>query len=495
MIWALDQSCSIDMLEFSLDLHVRHYTLSEPAESKCRDRTSRTKYILLLSIELSVTLTFIYTFRPYTMADRRSILCTVIFTPIVLILLILGWQRGGINDVEKIVPADPAPPSLAREPIIAGYFVNWGIYDRNYNVIDIEAEKLSHVLYAFANLLDDGTIILGDDWADKDKHFPAKQAVNGKSDDWNELGHNLYGNLKQLYLLKQKNRHLKVSLSIGGWSWSGNFSTVAADVQKRSQFTATVASYIYDLGLDGVDIDWEMPKDDTEAVSYVTLLQDLRGVLGPDYLISVAVPCGPSDYEKLHLSEMAAEVDLFYLMAYDFAGAWDPVTGHQASLYGGELNDNRAVEYYIQNGVPAKKIVLGIPAYGRAFSKTDGKVGASFDGVPSGTWEAGSYDYKELPRPGATEYFDEKQVASYSYDPEGREFVTYDNPAVVKAKCDYALEKGLAGVMFWELSADAKTPDRSLVHAAYTAFGQKVDSTPNQLDYPSSQFDNVRSGM
>ncbi|KAI9265090.1 chitinase [Phascolomyces articulosus] len=321
------------------------------------------------------------------------------------------------------------------------------------------------------------------------------QTVNHKADDWNEPGDNLYGNFKQLFLLKQKYRHLKVSLSVGGWSWSGNFSTVASSQIKRARFTESAISFVNDLGLDGIDIDWEMPKNDAEAVSYVSLVHDLRVALGPNYLISVAVPCGPEDYKKLHLSEMAAQVDLFYLMAYDFAGAWDSVTGHQAALYGGTLNDNNAVDYYIASGVPPEKIVLGIPAYGRGFSNTNEKPGSSFKGVPAGTWEEGSYDYKVLPRPGAKEYFDAESVASYSYDPKSREFVTYDNPQAVKAKCEYALTKGLAGVMFWELSSDAKSQDRSLLHTAYTTFDNQVHSLNNHLDFKSSRFHNIKTGM
>lgn len=242
-----------------------------------------------------------------------------------------------------------------------------------------------------------------------------------------------------------------------------------------------------------IDIDWEMPQDDAEARSYVDLLTDLRSALGSDAIISVAVPCGPEDYRKLHLEEMNAHVDLFYLMAYDYAGPWDPRTGHQAALLGGkdELNDKNAAAYYAAAGVPNRKLVLGIPVYGRGFSNTDG-VHAKFQGVPDGSWEAGSYDYKDLPRAGATEFVDRDVWASYSYDETTREFVTYDNPDVVRAKCDFVASTGMAGVMFWELSADSATPQRSLIDAAYTALDGQLDTKLNKIEYPNSRFKNIR---
>ncbi|KAI8074892.1 chitinase [Gongronella butleri] len=401
------------------------------------------------------------------------------------------------------------PPPVVNGLVSAGYFVNWGIYARNYNVIDLaqKADCLTHILYAFANLEPSGNVVLGDVWADKDKHFDPNQTVDGKGDPWGDNdASNLFGNLKQLYLLKQRHRHLKVSLSIGGWTWSTNFGAVTADPQKRAVFVQSAIKMLADHGFDGIDIDWEYPKNEQEALAYVHLLYEVRVALDqyqqslgqtgePRLTLSVAVPCGAQQYRLLRLRDMAAYVDIFFLMTYDFAGSWDAQTGHQSALYGGTLNVHQAVSDYIQAGVPSHKLVMGMPAYGRAFSNTQGP-GAPFQGVPQGSWEEGQFDYKALPRPGAQEQNDAQAVCSWSYDPQQREFVTYDSPVVVQAKCDYIQRAQLGGAMFWELSADhPRHHPRSLVQTVANAFRGRLDTMPNHLAYPSSQYGNMRNAM
>ncbi|CAE6413806.1 unnamed protein product, partial [Rhizoctonia solani] len=268
-----------------------------------------------------------------------------------------------------------------------GYFVNWGIYDRKFPPSALQVDTLTHILYAFANISPDGSVILSDKWADIEIHYP--------DDSWDEdQSSNLYGCFKQLYLLKKANRHLKVLLSIGGWSYSPALHPIVVDPHKRATFVETAVTLLEDLGLDGLDVDYEYPQDDEQAQGYVALLCELRLALdahaqkkGTDYHFALTLfPSGK-----------------------DYAGSWDSVAGHHSIL------------------------------------------------------ESGSYDYRALPLPGAVTQIDSDRMPCWSYDPDTKEMITYDNEETAAAKGQWIQDQGLGGAMFWELSGDKcpSQPDRS----------------------------------
>ncbi|PHH61340.1 hypothetical protein CDD81_474 [Ophiocordyceps australis] len=311
-----------------------------------------------------------------------------------------------------------------------------------------------------------------------------------------------------MYMLKKKHRNVKVSLSIGGWTWSSNFAAAASSETTRRQFASTAVSFVKDWGFDGIDIDWEYPADEVQATNMVLLLKAVRQELdayaakhakGHHFLLSIAAPAGPSNYNKLHLRELGELLDLVNLMAYDYAGDWSPFSGHNANLYpnpqnvnAAPFNTHAAVQDYLKGGIPQRKLIIGMPIYGRSFQKTAG-IGKPYSGVGSGTWEAGMWDYKGLPKPGAIVLHDEIAQAFYSYDNATQELISFDTPSAVAAKVSYLGKLGLGGSMFWEASGDKKGSE-SLVATSLEALGS-LDATENHLEYPDSRYANMRRGM
>lgn len=134
--------------------------------------------------------------------------------------------------------------------------------------------------------------------------------------------------------------------------------------------------------------------------------------------------------------------------------------------------------------------------------------GSSFSGIGPGSWEAGVYDYRALPLPGSYVHRDDKALASWTYDYQKKEMVSFDSEEVGRWKGDWIRKEGLGGSMFWELSGDKGTnrggmeggegkvpqPGRSLVQVVKEAMGN-LDQTPNWLRYEGSQFENMKKGM
>ena len=299
---------------------------------------------------------------------------------------------------------------------------------------------------------------------------------------------------------------MKVLLSIGGWNHRDAFAPIAATETGRHTFARSAVKLVTDWGFDGIDVDWEYPENTAQGANFVLLLKACRDELDRyaaehrlnyRFTLTVATSAGEANYKSLDFKGMDDVIDTWYLMAYDYAGSWDKTSGHQSALHADKTNPEAtkfntedAVKAYLQKGVPADKISLGMPLYGRSFMGTKG-IGMPYSAAGDGSNGEGTWLYKDLPRPGATEFWDPVVVAAYSLDNSTGELVTYDTVKSTEVKMEWVKDNGLAGAMFWEASGD-KTGTDSLVGKVSDIL--PLDQTQNLLEYPTSIYDNIRSG-
>lgn len=320
-------------------------------------------------------------------------------------------------------------------------------------------------------------------------------------DDASECTTTLCGNLGQIFKLKQKYRHMKVLLCIGGWEFSSHLATAILHPANRENFANSVITLIKDYGFDGVEIDWEYAETINQARQFVELLKVVREKIDNfseemnleegQIELTVAGPAGPVQYSRMRLGQMDDYVTFWNLMGYDFSGPWVSKVAYQSNLYHGELSTDSAVKAYLAAGIPSTKIVVGMPAYGRLFLGTSG-VGDHFTSTGPGTRFGGIYDYKYLNS--EKDRVDPYQICAFHYNHTLSTFMSFDNPLVTEAKAMYVVENNLGGGMFWEVSTDAHiNSPRSLIRKFTDTIGFKRFKNCNLLDYPESKFTNVRN--
>lgn len=349
-----------------------------------------------------------------------------------------------------------APP--AGKAVIAYIFVQ----DHVIDPATVAAGKLTHINYAFANIKN-GVM------------------VEGFSHD--------AANFQALTGLRAKNPKLKVLVSVGGWTWSGQFSDVALTKESRRKFVESAVAFVERYKLDGLDVDWEFPGQEglhnihrpEDKENCTALMEDLRAALdkagqkaGKRYLLTMAVEAADEWLEHTEMRKVATSLDFANLMAYDqFEPDSDPMAGHHAPLFTNPANPKHssaatAVSHFIAAGVPAAKVVLGVPFYGHAW----GEVPA----LEHGLYQSGKepkermftsfemIDTKLKNQGGFVRYWDDISKAPFLYNADKQLFVSYDDEESVRLKGRYVDDRGLGGMMFWEYSGDPKNKLLDAIH-------------------------------
>lgn len=362
------------------------------------------------------------------------------------------------------------------------YFSNWSVYGRKHFAKDLPIQHLTHVFYAFIGIDEaTGKVKFTDEWADA--QLPMDAVTGGK----------VTGTLQQLYTIKKLNRNLKVVMSIGGWGTAYLFSSVVLDPAKLANFVASSVQMVMEYGFDGIDIDWEYPKDQNEGRQLAMLLQKLRLALSAvdnSLLLTIASPGGDEPLSQLDLRELDRYLSFWNVMCYDFAGnSWSSKTGFHSNLFGHNgdngLNCADILKKYMDRGVPLSKLVLGMPLYGRKFSQPQAPgVGMPFN---KGGGSEDTVDYKLLHN---REEFDPRKVGASQYDPQTSSWISYDSVQSAKIKAQYVKSNNFAGGMWWDSAGDSADPSQSLVVNFVNQIGgpAALDSSTNRTDYHNSKY-------
>lgn len=416
-------------------------------------------------------------------------------------------KKADIKEAEKGSKVSVAKPAGPQRCV--AYFTSWSAYARAIEVSNMDPNLLTHVNFAFANLHEDGEIVIGDSWVDVEKPFG--------NDNW-EGAADSRGHFNQLKLMKQKYPHVKTLISVGGWTWSGNFSKVAASESARQKFAESALTFCTKYGFDGLDIDWEFPVEGGNDIAhlpedkenYTKLLKKCREVFdaqgkkdGKHYLLTIAGGPNPTFVKNTETKKMMDYLDFINVMSYDYHGGWENKTGHNAPLYATDPADplcvSDTIQKYIDAGVKPADLNMGLAYYGRGWINVSSQDNNGYlqaaqtapqtsTGFGIGTWEGACFDYWDLTdnylgKGGYKRYFDSEAKVPYLFN--GTNFISYDDEESIRYKLDFANKKKLGGVMFWEFSGDKHMELQKIVAdcqgiKATTAAGIPATSSKNE---------------
>jgi chitinase len=384
----------------------------------------------------------------------------------------------GCSPKEKKQSEQPQQSKAAQEIVIMAYYVP----EPDYEPEKIPVEKLTHIIYSFTNVVDG------------EMKFRKPEIAGPK--------------LEALVKQKQRNPDLKVMIACGGWGADG-FSDMALTAEGRAKFIASASEFIKKYQLDGLDMDWEYPgisgagtmarEEDTK--NFTALMKGLREMLDEfdtPKVLTFASAGWKRYYDFIEINEVMKYADYTNVMTYDLVSGVSEYTGHHTALgdvasedisgtpfqkhldslhLNGRNSDpnprstQKIVNFLIEQSVDPKQIVIGGAFYGRVWKGVVPENNGLYQ--RSGGMHIGWLAYNQIRKSYEDDtnfkrYWDANAEAPYMYNAVDSLMLSYDDTVSVAKKTKYAIDKGLGGIMFWELGNDTKE-DGSLLDAIYKA--------------------------
>jgi len=354
--------------------------------------------------------------------------------------------------------------------VMAYYYPSRGDFDPGKLPLD----KLTHIIYSFTEVIDN------------EMKF---------KDDSSEI------KLRMLVKQRRKHPHMKVMIACGGWGGSGGFSEMARSPENRKKFVDSVVDFIKKNKLDGLDIDWEypgmtgagnpyIPEDKENFTALMCELREAMNLIDKDQILTFAAAGWERFFDYIELDKVMNCVTYMNIMTYDNVTGGTPYTAHHTNLgwirredvmgtpadlkmveEGDTLDPSSAekiVAFLIDKGVNPSQLVIGGAFYGRAWKGVP-PVNNGLYQMNRGVWP-GRARYANIresmeDKNGFVRYWDSIAKAPYLYNATDSIFISYEDTVSVRLKTRYAIDKGLAGIMFWQLVGDAEKD--GLVNAIY----------------------------
>ena len=427
----------------------------------------------------------------YYFTKRNSLfgrVCSYVLT----FVLVLSMALGCVVLPQRVSTSVKAATTAKYRNVM--YYGDWSIYSgqKNFTPDKIDGSLITHLNFAFMDADANGDLITTDTWAD----------YQNPNVGYSVGSDNKYaGVLGAMVLLRQKYPNMKIGISVGGWTRSGDFPKLAASDKTRKNFANNVAKFVHCYGYDFVDIDWEYPTADrdpdpegngvaidkgckgsaADTKNFTLLLQEIRNSLdsygktdGKHYELSVAMSASPTMMSAIEYDKVLNIVDFANMMTYDLNGAWGGFTAHQTALYtnpaydGGDaaLSVDSCIKY-LENkygdGIDYSKIVVGVAPYTRGWKEVKKDTGrdpknpglyADATGENGVTYAYGDID-SLISKYNLTKYWDDVAKANYFYSESTGMFFTCDTEESVAEKGKYVREKHLGGLISWMASLDS----------------------------------------
>lgn len=287
--------------------------------------------------------------------------------------------------------------------------------------------------------------------------------------------------------LKARNPALRTLLSVGAAAWSSAsapapqtdpaLAAAAADSSSRASFASAAVALAAAHGFDGLDLAWRLPASAAEMAALGFLLADLRAAAPRGFLLTAAVYFSDHVFAGVDYpaEAMARCLDWAHVVAFGLgpppvnANAVNATTAFDAPLYdrASHFSASYGVVSWADAGLPAAKLVMGLPLYGRSWvlrNRAHDGVGAPVVAAGprqrGGSNATGVMSYAEVQRLAAAGGRKAVTVTSYdnasvaSYLSVGGVWVAFDGAAVVDEKVAFAARRGLLGYFLWPVNYD-----------------------------------------